>query len=137
VVDKAFEEYRRIGLSLKWYSEETDARMDENIVDDIMKAFDSLVNSEVGREAWLLEDRDITFSIAERLRGSTQVHLDSFTTAAPELRPKIDSLSSQLWNAGELLRASLLGKPISELTERDRATIGLLLPGRHIKKDLQ
>jgi hypothetical protein len=136
-VDKAFEEYRQIALSLKWSSEDADAHMSESIVERIMKAFDNFANSEVGHEAWLLENRDITFSIAECLRSSMQLHLDSFTAAMPELQARVDLLSSQLWNAGELLRASLLGKPISELTERDRTAIGLLLPGRHIRKGSQ
>jgi hypothetical protein len=121
---------------MKWSSEDTDIDIDEGIVDSIMKVHDSFVNSEVGHEAWMLEDRALTFSIAECLHGSVQLHLDSFAITAPELRSKIDVLLSQLWNVGDLLRASLLGKPISELTERDRAAIGALLPGRHIKNEL-
>lgn len=136
-IDKAFEEYRQIDFSLKLSSEDADAHMNEDFVDRIMNAFDNFANSEVGREAWLLENRDIAFSIAECLRGSTQLHLDSFTTTMPELQVKTSLLSSQLWNVGELLRASLLGKSTNELTERDRATIGLLLPGRHIRKESQ
>lgn len=133
-VDKAFEEYRQISLSMTPYSEGAEMRMDKRIIDRIMSAYDNFVNSEVGHEAWLLEDRAVAFSIAECLQGSMRLHLDSFTVAASELKRGIDALSARLWNVGELLRASLLDKPISELTDTDRAAIRALLPGRHIKK---
>jgi hypothetical protein len=130
----AFEGYRQISLSMIPYSEDAEMRMDKAIIDRIMSAYDNFVNSEVGHEAWLLEDRAITFSIAESLQGSMRLHLDSFMVTAPELKREIDALSEELWNVGELLRASLLGKPVSELTETDRAAIRALLPGRHIKR---
>jgi hypothetical protein len=66
-----------------------------------------------------------------------QLHLDSFTIAAPELKREIDLFLARLWNVGELLRATLLDKPISELTDQDRLAIRALPPGRHIKKELQ
>lgn len=133
-VDKAFEQYRQISLSMTPSSAATEVHMDKGIIDRIMSAYDDFVNSEMGHEAWLLEDRAITYSIADCLHGSVQLHLDSFAIAAPELKREIDAFLRQLWNVGESLRASLLGKPVSKLTETDRAAIGALLPGRHIKK---
>lgn len=133
-VDQASDDYRRIDLSMKRHSEATGVQFNNNVTDRITSAFDKFVNSEIGHEAWLLENRAIMFGIADCLNGSMQLHLDSFLIAPSELRSKMDDLSSRLWSVGEGLRASILDKPISELTDRDRAAIQALLPGRHIKK---
>jgi hypothetical protein len=133
-VDKAFEEYRHISLIVTSCPESGEAHIAEGFIDKIMLAYDNFVNSEVGHEAWLLENRSITFSIAECLQSSMRLHLDSFTAPLSELKVKIDALSTQLWSTGEFLRAALLDKPVSELTEPDRSAIHALLPGRHIKK---
>jgi len=134
-VNKAFEEYRQIDFSMTASSEEAEVHMDPSIVERITSAYDNFVYSEVGHEAWLLEDRAITLSIAGCLQDSQRLHVDSFVITAPELKSRINLLSSRLWNVGELLRASLLNKPVNELTDKDRAVIAALLPGRHIKKE--
>jgi hypothetical protein len=110
----------------------SDASVHKRIVDEIVEAYDNFVESEVGHEAWLLEDRAITFAIAECLHHSMQLHLDSFTIGDSELKTKMDRLHFKLRSAGDMLRATILDKEVSELTDRDRYIIGALLPGRHI-----
>ncbi len=123
-----------MGLAMSLDSEAIDASVHKSIVDQIAAAYDNFVESEVGHEAWLLENRTITFAIAECLHHSMELHVDSFTTGFKELGTRIDDLHSELRSAGDILRATILDKQVSELTNRDRYIIAALLPGRHIKK---
>jgi hypothetical protein len=84
-VDQASDDYRRIGPSMNPHSEATEVQFDNNVIDRVTSAFDNFVNSEVGHEAWLLENRAIMFGIADCLNGSMQLHLDSFLIAALEV----------------------------------------------------
>lgn len=133
-VDQAAEEYRLMSLAMSPNSEGVDASVHKDIIDKIVVAYDDFVESEVGHEAWLLENRAITFAVAECLHHSMQLHLDSFLIEATELKAAIDRLFLELQNAGDMLRATILDKRVSELTDKDRYIIYALLPGRHSKQ---
>jgi hypothetical protein len=134
VIDQAAEEYRRMRLTLFPGGDAADRSIAELIVEQSMRAYDNFVESEVGHEAWLLENEAITFAIAERLHDSMQLHLDSFGIKPEELHTRLEGLYSQLVTVGDMLRATILDKQVRELTDRDRYVSRMLLPGRHIKE---
>lgn len=128
VIDQAAEEYRRIGRRLF-----RSQGAGEGVVEQIMAVYDNFMESDTAHEAWLLENTTITLAIAEFLHRSLQLHLDSFGSGATELGAGIESLYSNLRIVGDMLRAALLDKRVSELTDQDRDLSKMLLLGGHIK----
>jgi hypothetical protein len=61
-------------------------------------------------------------TVAERLHGSVQLHLDSFVITPSELQSRIDHLLYR-YGVSEMLRATILDKPIGELTDKYRPTL--------------
>ncbi len=72
-------------------------------------------------------------AIAECLYHSMKLHLDSFESDQETLLAQTKSLHSELVAVGDMLRAAMLDKRVSELTDQDRHVSKMLLPGRHIK----
>jgi hypothetical protein len=134
VIDRAAEEYRLMRPSLSRDPGAADIPIDERTIEQVMTAYDNFVESEIGHEAWLLENETITFAIADCLHQSMQLHLDSFGIGEGELHTRLDGLYSRLVAVGDMLRAATLDKRVSELTDRDRYVSAMLLPGRHIEK---
>jgi hypothetical protein len=106
---------------------------DLNHVKLLQEQYDRFANSEVGHEAWLLRDRSIAIMIANCLQEAVQLHLDSFFTAPPELLDRACALHDELRSVGDRLRAEVLGKPVSQLTDDDRRVAAMLLPGKHAR----
>jgi len=103
-------------------------------INEIMEVYDNLMESETAREAWLLENKTITLAIAGCLRRSMQLHLDSFGGDATGLGAEAQSLHSELRTVGDMLRAAVLDKRVSELSEQDHYLSQMLSLGRHIKR---
>jgi hypothetical protein len=130
-VDGASEDYHRIMVMLSFAMEHIDT---SKLTEDLCDTYDHFVNSDIGHEAWLLENRDATLSIADCLHLSMRLHVDSFSIEPEDIRVRVADLSERLREAGDQLRAAFLDKGVSELTDRDRYAIAALLPGRHTKK---
>lgn len=133
-IDQAAEDYRRIGRNLSLGQEDADSSIDERVIMLLETSYNDLVESEVGHEAWLLEDETTTVAIADCLHGSLQLHLDSFRGGSGEFLAQMEILNSTLRAVGDMLRAAMLDKHVSELTDQDRYISRSLLPGRHIKR---
>jgi hypothetical protein len=133
-IDQATDEYRRIERNLFRDQSNAERSIDKRVGEQIMVAYDNLMENEVPREAWLLEDKTITITIARCLRRSMQLHLNSFGSGATELCAEVQSLLPDLRNAGDMLRAAMLDKRVGELTEQDHDIIKMMLLGRHVKR---
>jgi hypothetical protein len=129
-IDRAAEHYHRLGMKISAASDNVDAG---NIIDGLIHAYDELLDSDIGHEAWSLEDRKITYAVGDCVSASLRLHLDSYHVPVSELRETVMTLRSELQNVGDSLRAMILNKRVADLTERDRAVIRALLPGRHVR----
>lgn len=136
-IDQAAEEYWRIGRNLSLGRGDADTSIDERVIELLEASYNNLVESEVGHEAWLLEDATTTLAIADCLHCSLQLHLDSFGGGCAELLTQTEILIPSLRAVGNMLRAAMLDKHVSELTDQDRYISRSLLPGRHIKGEIK
>jgi hypothetical protein len=134
-IDQAAEEYRRMERQLTLSEHIADTSASTRAIEQFETSYNNLAESELGHEAWLLEDKSITFAIAECLQRSLRLHLDSFGGDLADFLSQIEVLNVELRTVGDMLRAAMLDKRVSKLTDQDRYISRALLPGRHIRKN--
>jgi hypothetical protein len=124
----------RLGVEIKYAMDSSPDRLEglgSDVNERIVAIHDTLIDSDIGHEAWLLEDRAAAAAIADCIEGLVELHTKGFGLSLEDLRLRADGLYRRFGSTGDQLRAILLGKDVNQLTLRDREITTALLHPSH------